>query len=121
MLCLSTSRRASVFRAVRYESLVAPAAHAMEEPLEASWLFDAVIVAEGLIHDFHDHAEVVFVLARLLGDGFHLFPCCPAQGRKQVNHTFLRFLLQDHLLLVQVDSGSPFLVVSGSVAEDRDP
>ena len=115
------SERFSMFSAIRHQCLVVAPGEVVEELLEWFGLFDPCIVAEGLVEDF-DHLGMNPPSLSSLVDStigstcFRSWQDCP-----EVNNSFLWFLLQNHLLLVEVNPSPPFLVILRPVAKGRHP
>ena len=105
--------------AVAHEGLLISAIHLVEVPFEGSWLFNSIIVLESLIQQGDHLLEAIFFLGDSVNEMFHLLPSDAGEGGDHVDASLLWSLLERHLLLVEVNPGSPFSVVLWPIAEDR--
>ena len=105
--------------AVRHQGLPTAAAGAIEELLKGARHFHLLVVLVDFVQLAEDLLKPVLRIWSTFSKVLHLLPDNSSKAREQADDSFLLFLAELHLHLVETDAFSPFLVVGGLPIEQR--
>ena len=102
------------------EALTTSASLTFEVSCKVRGHLHLAVILEGCIQERKDVLQGGGSTGSFDVEVLHEFPCCTLQRAKQVQHTLAFAVHQFHLLGIDDDSFSPFLVVRRRAVEDRD-